>query len=98
MPGQAQAAKSCCQGDYKQTVSVFTWGRFKCKSPTPLYVDHFYWYLRSQINNTKTTKKTNILLQVVIALETRSTRRVQTSLTEADHYSHIAQCKSFQPW
>ena len=38
-------------------ISVFTWGKFKCKSPTPLYVDHFYWYLRSQINNTKTNKK-----------------------------------------
>lgn len=38
-------------------VSVFTWGRFKCKSPTPLYVDHLYWYLRSQINNTKNKKK-----------------------------------------
>ena len=55
-PGQAQARICCCQGDYKQTVSVFTWGRFKCKSPTPLYVDHFYWYLRSQINNTKKKK------------------------------------------
>ena len=29
---------------------------------------------------------------------TRSTRRVQTSLTEADHYSYIAQCKNVEPW
>ena len=29
---------------------------------------------------------------------TRSTQRAQTSLAEADHYSHIAHCKNVQPW
>ena len=29
---------------------------------------------------------------------TRSTWRVQTSLAEADHYSHIAYCKNVEPW
>ena len=29
---------------------------------------------------------------------TRSTQRVQTSLAEADHYSHIAHCKNVEPW
>ena len=29
---------------------------------------------------------------------TRSTRRAQTSLAEADHYSHIAHCKNVEPW
>ena len=29
---------------------------------------------------------------------TRSTQRAQTSLAEADHYSHIANCKSVEPW
>ena len=29
---------------------------------------------------------------------TRSTQRPQTSLAEADHYSHIAHCKNVEPW
>ena len=29
---------------------------------------------------------------------TRSTQRAQTSLAEADHYSHIAYCKNVEPW
>ena len=29
---------------------------------------------------------------------TRSTPRAQTSLAEADHYSHIAHCKNVEPW
>ena len=28
----------------------------------------------------------------------RSTQRVQISLAEADHYSHIAHCKNVEPW
>ena len=31
-------------------------------------------------------------------LQTRSTQRAQTSLAEADHYSHIAHCKNVEPW
>ena len=30
--------------------------------------------------------------------KTRSTQRVQTSLAEADHYSHIVHCKNVEPW
>ena len=29
---------------------------------------------------------------------TRSTQRAQTSLAEADHYSHIVHCKNVEPW
>ena len=29
---------------------------------------------------------------------TRSTQRAQTSLAEADHYSHISRCKNVEPW
>ena len=29
---------------------------------------------------------------------TRSTWRAQTSLAEADHYSHISQCNNVEPW
>ena len=29
---------------------------------------------------------------------TRSTQRAQTSLAEADHYSHIIHCKNVEPW
>ena len=32
------------------------------------------------------------------AEETRSTQRAQTSLAEADHYSHFAHCKNVEPW
>ena len=31
-------------------------------------------------------------------VKTRSTQRAQTSLAEADHYSHIAHCKNVEPW
>ena len=31
-------------------------------------------------------------------MRTRSTQRAQTSLAEADHYSHIAHCKNVEPW
>ena len=31
-------------------------------------------------------------------VRTRSTQRAQTSLAEADHYSHIAHCKNVEPW
>ena len=33
-----------------------------------------------------------------IAYITRSTQRAQTSLAEADHYSHIVHCKNVEPW
>ena len=31
-------------------------------------------------------------------MATRSTQRAQTSLAEADHYSHIVHCKNVEPW
>ena len=31
-------------------------------------------------------------------IQTRSTQRAQTSLAEADHYSHIVHCKNVEPW
>ena len=33
-----------------------------------------------------------------ILFQTRSTQRAQTSLAEADHYSHIVHCKNVEPW
>ena len=36
--------------------------------------------------------------QYEIDLPTRSTRRAQTSMAEADHYSYIVQCKNVGPW
>ena len=29
---------------------------------------------------------------------TRITQRAQTSLAEADHYSHMVHCKTVEPW
>ena len=37
-------------------------------------------------------------LWVGIHFITRSTQRTQTSLAEADHYSHIVHCKNVEPW
>ena len=35
---------------------------------------------------------------IIIIIITRSTQRAQTSLAEADHYSHIVHCKNVEPW
>ena len=40
-------------------------------------------------------KQQNLLKKLSL---TRSTQRAQTSLVEADHYSHIAHCKNVEPW
>ena len=37
-------------------------------------------------------------LKIKKKLKTRSTQRAQTSLAEADNYSHIAHCKNVEPW
>ena len=42
--------------------------------------------------------RTRIIQSNNVLLETRSTQRAQTSLAEADHYSHIAHCKNVEPW
>ena len=39
-----------------------------------------------------------IIITITIITTTRSTQRAQTSLAEADHYSHIAHCKNIEPW
>ena len=44
-------------------------------------------------NNQPLEKKWQILY-----FKTRSTQRAQTSLAEADHYSHIVHCKNVEPW
>ena len=44
----------------------------------------------SNVVHRQTNKQTN--------KQTRSTQRVQTSLAEANHYSHIAHCKNVEPW
>ena len=40
----------------------------------------------------------DVLNIIVMILKTRSTQRAQTSLAEADHYSHIVHCKNAEPW
>ena len=41
-----------------------------------------------------------VMSEKVVSFEhtTRSTQRAQTSLAEADHYSHIVHCKNVEPW
>ena len=59
--------------------------------------------VHSQTNkqtNRQTDKLTNATKNITsFAKEvTRSTQRVQTSLAEADHYSHISQRNNVEPW
>ena len=37
-------------------------------------------------------------MSLIKRITTRSTQKAQTSLAEADHYSHIAHCKNVKPW
>ena len=46
----------------------------------------------SNVVHRQTNRQTNA------TKNTRSTQRAQTSLAEADHYSHIAHCKNVEPW
>ena len=39
-----------------------------------------------------------LILLISVVKSTRSTQRAQTSLAEADHYSHIAHCKNVEHW
>ena len=47
---------------------------------------------------TNTTKNITSFAMEVIIITTRSTQRAQTSLAEADHYSHVGHCKNVEPW
>ena len=47
------------------------------------------------IHNTHTYKSTG---NTPNHYKTRSTQRAQTSMAEADHYSHIVHCKNVEPW
>ena len=51
---------------------------------------HFYACIYATQTSLVTNQRELIL--------TRSTQRAQTSLAEADHYSHIAHCKNVEPW
>ena len=50
------------------------------------------------LNNTSGSMFMNRVIHSLILILTRSTQRTQTSLAEADHYSHIAHCKNVEPW
>ena len=55
-------------------------------------VNNFLSNVVHRQTNRQTDKLTNA------TENTRSTQRAQTSLAEADHYSHIAHCKNVEPW
>ena len=59
--------------------------------PAPLML-HGVCYLSHQ------TIPLLLLLLLIIIRRRRRTQRAQTSLAEADHYSHIAHCKNVEPW
>ena len=47
---------------------------------------------------TNATKNITSFAKEVIIITTRSTQRAQTSLAEADHYSHVGHCQNVEPW
>ena len=70
-----------------------------------------YLYYSGQVHKISSQSVHNFLINVVhrqtnrqtdkltnATKNTRSTQRAQTSLAEADHYSHIAHCKNIEPW
>ena len=64
---------------------------------------YFYFYLSqnadSHIHNSWRRHSHQMpLRRDEYILKTRSTQRAQTSLAEADHYSHIVHCKNVEPW
>ena len=76
-----------------------------------LFRRHFVWIFSTKINfiHWKVKDVCSIVADLGFAVtvdcfltalntNTRSTQRAQTSLAEADHYSHIAHCKNVEPW
>ena len=63
-----------------------------------------YNFLSNVVHRQTTDKQTNATKTItsfakeIIIIITRSTQRAQTSLAEANHYSHIAHCKNVEPW
>ena len=61
-------------------------------------VHNFLSYVVHRQTNRQTDKLTNATKNITSFAKARSTQRAQTSLAEADHYSHIAHCKNVEPW
>ena len=57
----------------------------------------FFRWLSLLLSNSVISQSALIML-ISVVKSTRSTQRAQTSLAEADHYSHIAHCKNVEPW
>ena len=55
-------------------------------------------YLPPPAQHTHTLLIVTLTFDFMIPKSTRSIQRAQTSLAEADHYSHIAHCKNVEPW
>ena len=56
----------------------------------------FLWFNSNNKCNSNGKVIAIVIVREVIVI-TRSTQRAQTSLAEADHYSHIAHCKNVEP-
>ena len=53
---------------------------------------------RQTNRQTNATKNITSFAKEVTNKQTGSTQRAQTSLAEADHYSHVVHCKNVEPW
>ena len=95
------------RGIYISTVCIY-WVR-KMHIRRFVGLTDVYWWLIKIIQGVRLGGSVHIhVINIFIATNfniffqtgelTRSTRRAQTSLTEADHYSHISQCNNVEPW
>ena len=74
--------------------SCMLWGHSRTCHATAVLDNNFVRFIKA--NNCTKLNTWKVWLRLVL-IRTRSTQRAQTSLAEADHYSHIAHCKNVEP-
>ena len=79
------------EGSYAEVLKTPSPSPLPSSSPSPRSPNNRIqrWIQETKTENQKPSPK---------KITTRSTQRAQTTLAEADHYSHIAHCKNVQPW
>ena len=73
------------------------WSHLGTKGAKNILNANFFRWLSLLLSSSVICQSALILL-ISVVKSTRSTQRAQTSLAEADHYSHIAHCKNVEPW
>ena len=89
----------CCQSFFHRLNQSLTCWRWYCSTISCFIKSCFNRYVvRAAKQSYVVTKSSQIIITTTTTIITRSTQRAQTSLAEADHYSHIAHCKNVEPW